>query len=73
MREQWKAERDVEWSEGLFNALERFVDSKPSENRSAFAETGDLEELFDGAQIPSPPPSSIHQQYMLEYAQQNGY
>lgn len=68
MRDEWKAKRNVTWSDGVFDALERFVDSKAPKNRQKFADTGDINDLFEGEQLPSPPPSPAHQEYMREYA-----
>lgn len=67
LRSDWEAR--VTWSDGVFESLERFVDTKPDENIQAFAESGDIDELYGERQMPSPPPSSKHQEYMQAYAQ----
>jgi hypothetical protein len=66
-RSEW--EDSVTWSEGVFNSLERFVDTKPESDIKRFAQTGDLDDLYGDKQRPSPPPSQEHQEYMKEYAQ----
>lgn len=66
LRSDWEAR--VTWSEGVFESLERFVDTKPDSNIETFAETGDLDDLYGDHQLPSPAPSTKHQEYMREYA-----
>ena len=65
MREDWKGR--VSWNDGVFDSLERFVDSKPTENQQAFASSGDIDDLYQGFSKPSPEPSAKHVEYMVEY------
>lgn len=67
LRSDWAGR--VTWSEGVFNSLERFVDTKPDKNIRTFADSGEIEDLYGDRQMPSPPPSSKHQEYMQAYAE----
>lgn len=67
LKEDWS--QRVSWSDGVFESLERFVDSKPSENIRQFAESGEIDKLYDGFTPPEPQPSAMHIEYMEEYAQ----
>lgn len=66
IRSEWQSK--VSWNEGVFNSLERFVDTKPSENIEAFAESGSLSDLYGDRQMPQPKPVASHREYMQEYA-----
>lgn len=68
LRSKWKTQ--VTWNDGVFESLERFVDTKPAENIQSFAESGRLQDLYGDRQMPQPKPSSSHQEYMQAYAEQ---
>lgn len=66
LRSTWQ--KRVTWNEGVFESLERFVDTKPAENIEQFAESGRLADLYGSRQLPQPKPSPKHQEYMQAYA-----
>lgn len=68
IREEWRDEHGVTWSDGTFDSVERFVDNQSEENIRAFVESGSLDDLFDGSQAPDPLPYA-HVDYMQEYAE----
>jgi len=68
LRSDWS--KRVTWSDGVFNSLERFVNTKPEDNIQKFAETGDLNDLYGDKSMPSPKPSSKHQEYMQKFAKE---
>lgn len=69
LRDQWRNEHNVTWSDSTFESVERFVENSPEENIKKFVETGDLDDLFKGRTGPEPRPIA-HRDYMREYAQQ---
>jgi len=68
LRDRWMEE--VSWSEGVFNSLERFVDTASESGREEFIRTGDENYLFGDRRRPSPVPSKKHVKYMQEYAEE---
>lgn len=67
LRQQWRKEHNVDWSEGTFESVERFVRNAPEEDIRRFIETGELDDLFKNTQAPNPRPVA-HINYMIEYA-----
>jgi len=68
LRERWMNE--VSWSEGVFNSLEKFVDTASESEREQFIRTGNGNDLFSDRRRPSPIPSKKHVKYMHEYAEE---
>lgn len=65
VREQWQEE--VNWTDGVFESLEHFVNSKPQNQIEAFAQSGQLGDLYNGGTIPTLP-SETHKRYLQAYA-----
>ena len=68
IRQSW--EKKVNWGEGTFRSLEKFVENRSEEQIQTFVNTEELADLYsDGVTKPDPLPTSEHQEYMTEYAQ----
>jgi hypothetical protein len=65
-RAKWIAQKT--WSKGIFESLERFVDTESNEYIERFVDTGDQYELFGDGIAPEPRPSQEHVEYMIAYA-----
>lgn len=69
LREEWREQHGVTWSDGTFNSVERFVENREEEEIRAFVESGDLDDLFSDGRGPEPRPIA-HAEYMQAYAEQ---